>query len=163
LKYEAPPGRLRALQWCWLQVQRGRHATHPVARFVRPPYGHETIAARCVTAAFGARMVGWSLTAGDYRGATGSEIANQIVSRLRPGSIVLLHDWLAGAEDLQFLDRTPTLEAVEQLLQLSDYRFVTITELLELGQPRLRFVPQRTTNELAALHMQSNGDGVQLG
>jgi chitooligosaccharide deacetylase len=155
LKFESPPGGVRALVWCWRQVRRGCGATRPAARFVRPPYGHETVAARFVAALLGARMIGWSLTAGDFQGDEGEEIAIRIVSRLQPGSIVLLHDWLAGAEEPEFLDRDPTLQAVARVLQRSDYRFVTISQLLDTGLPRLRFVPSRPKNQLATLSMRA--------
>jgi peptidoglycan/xylan/chitin deacetylase (PgdA/CDA1 family) len=158
LVLEAPSGRIRTLIWYWRQLQRGREATQPAARIIRPPYGHETVGVRCVALALRLRTIGWSVGADDYQGDDGSVIATRVRSQMQAGSIVLFHDWLAGAAELTYLDRRPTLEAVERVLETPGFRFVTVSELLDAGTPRLRFFPPRPSTDLASLKMQESAE-----
>ncbi len=59
-------------------------------------------------------------------------------NKIRPGSIVLFHDSLHDIIEERYINREPTLKAVDMLLeQLGDrFRFVTIPELLQHGRPR---------------------------
>jgi peptidoglycan-N-acetylglucosamine deacetylase len=63
------------------------------ARLFRPPVGH--VSPRTAEAArrLGLTIVGWSVRARDgLAGATASDVARRVISQLRPGTIVLLHD-----------------------------------------------------------------------
>ena len=72
-------------------------------------------------------------------GIDADTLVARIAGQLRPGSIVLLHDALHSAENTRAFDRTPTLDAVAQLLQMYDgrYEFVTVPDLLSRGRPQL--------------------------
>src|SRR5207248_2929119 len=79
----------------------------------------------------------WDVVAEDWRGFDAETLAGRVMRRLRRGSIVLFHDALYATEEPRFRDRAPTREAVEGLrARLAPaVRFVTLPELLRLGQP----------------------------
>jgi peptidoglycan/xylan/chitin deacetylase (PgdA/CDA1 family) len=65
----------------------------------------------------------------DSRRRRAETIVEGVRSRLAPGSIIILHDggWRAA------IDRTPTIEAVDQLIdevRAAGYRFVTLDDLV---------------------------------
>jgi peptidoglycan/xylan/chitin deacetylase (PgdA/CDA1 family) len=106
-------------------------------RLFRPPHGAQTFASRLDALWLGYDVVTWNLSALDWLGRSGGEIADRLLEGLRPGSIVLLHDGLADAEEERFFDRAPTLDALHTLLHRLHgvFTFVTVPELLCLGTP----------------------------
>lgn len=121
------------------QIIRCQEALAPFGqKLFRPPYGCQSLASRIDAARLGYQVVTWNLPPFDWLDRSAAEIAGFMLPRLKPGAIVLLHDRLHYVEQRHFIDRTPTITAVEQVLEqlASTYRFVTIPELLRLGQPR---------------------------
>jgi peptidoglycan-N-acetylglucosamine deacetylase len=106
------------------------------AKIFRPPYGNQTLLSRLDPLWLGWDVVTWNICGNDWRGETGDEIAARIISALRPGSIVLLHDRLFQYEDARYTSREATLQAVRQVLEAGAgrYRFVTVPELLSYGR-----------------------------
>ncbi len=97
----------------------------------RPPYGfHTPWQMRTVS---GQRMitVNWDTEGLDWqKDATADSISRQVLSTVRPGSIILLHD---GDENRHETSRAATVEALPQIieeLQSQGYHFVTIPQLL---------------------------------
>jgi peptidoglycan/xylan/chitin deacetylase (PgdA/CDA1 family) len=87
-------------------------------------------------------VVCWDVIAEDWRDDPPEALAKRVYRRLRRGSIVLFHDTLYTTVEEDWKDRRPMRAAVEQLLvDLKDYRFVTVPDLLELGRPPLALVP----------------------
>jgi peptidoglycan/xylan/chitin deacetylase (PgdA/CDA1 family) len=65
---------------------------HP-ARLFRPPVGHVSPRTAVAARRLGLTLVGWNVRARDgLAGARADAVARRVVSRLRPGAIVLLHD-----------------------------------------------------------------------
>lgn len=64
----------------------------------RPPLGISTHFMRRVLLATGHKAMGWSIRSLDTRRGPRQAVLDRVVRRLRPGSIVLLHDRLEGAE-----------------------------------------------------------------
>jgi len=63
------------------------------ARLFRPPVGHVSPRTAAAARRLGLTLVGWSIRARDGRaGARADHVARRVISRLRPGAIVLLHD-----------------------------------------------------------------------
>lgn len=121
------------------QILRCEAALVPFGqKLFRPPYGCQSLASRLDTARLGYQVVTWNLPPFDWLGTSAAEISAYMLPRLKPGTIVLLHDRLHTAAQPHFTDRTPTITAVEQVLQqlTPTYRFVTVPELLRLGKPR---------------------------
>ena len=124
--------RLRQLKLC--SDALGARAS----RLFRPPYGHQTIGSRLDVWRAGYRVVTWSVVEPDWLNRGGDTIAAGIQARMRPGSIVLLHDSQFDAEESDQTSREQTVEAVEILLSQMDrrFRFVSVPELLWMGRPR---------------------------
>lgn len=103
-------------------------------RLFRPPYGawdegtiRELRRKRML-------MVLWSVTSRDWKSPGTPAIADRVIRQVRPGAIVLLHDF--GG-----LTREPTLRALPRIvraLRRKGYRFVTVPEMLRLAPPRAR-------------------------
>jgi peptidoglycan-N-acetylglucosamine deacetylase len=104
-------------------------------RLFRSPGGHQTprsvLDVRCLKH----RVVGWNIDPQDYSDRSAAELAMHVLTELRPGSIVLLHDALY---DRPSSDRTPTIEAVRRILASAGgtYEFVTVPELFRRGRRR---------------------------
>lgn len=91
----------------------------------RPPYGATSRAIVAAARAQGLSTVTWSIDPRDWSGVSTPTIVEGVVSKARPGSIVVLHD--GGG------NRSATVAAVPQIikrLKRRGYRFVTVAELL---------------------------------
>jgi peptidoglycan/xylan/chitin deacetylase (PgdA/CDA1 family) len=119
------------------QIKKGRDALEPFgSRLFRPPFGHHSFASQCWLKMWGYEAIGWDVDGRDWGGDSAEPIAKRITRDLQPGSIVLLHDALAEYIEPAYADREPTIEALEHVLKVtrSSYEFVTISELLNIGQ-----------------------------
>jgi len=136
-----------------IQINRTRNALGPVAGpLIRPPYGHQTLRTFLISRTLGYQVVGWTAHGSDWSGSGAPLIAQMLLQKSQPGSIILLHDSLCTYADERFRDRRPTIEAVNTLLgTLQDYRFVTVSELLGKGplvkryrvvKPKLQIIQQ---------------------
>ena len=123
------------------------------SKLMRPPYGDQTHSTWRAVRKLGYRVVLWNISGGDWNWSDAEAIAQRIVSRAAPGAIVLLHDSLQSYGDESFRDRSATLAAVELCVErLPDYRFTTVTDLLDKGRPVHRFWVKRSEQGyLAAL------------
>jgi peptidoglycan/xylan/chitin deacetylase (PgdA/CDA1 family) len=96
----------------------------------RPPGGHLENGLVKYALERGYVVVMWSALSGDTDPKySAADIVNNVLGRVRLGSIILLHD--GGGE------RSRTLAALPELierLQAEGYRFVTVPELLESGE-----------------------------
>lgn len=97
------------------------------AKLFRPPYGHHAEQLEPLAESFGMKTVMWSQLSGDWA----AKIPEQVFSRVNldtdKGEIVLLHD---GGPDEMGADRSPTVKAVEMILQKwPNKKFVTVSEL----------------------------------
>jgi peptidoglycan-N-acetylglucosamine deacetylase len=111
-----------------LEMERGAQAISDAAgqsSLFRPPFGKRPREAARVCATLGLTNVLWSVDSGDTMPFSAPRIAREVVERVEPGDIVLMHD---GGER-----RQRTLDATRQiLLELKGlgYRFVTVSELV---------------------------------
>lgn len=102
-------------------------------KFFRPPHGFKdwTVMAEAEKAHL--EVVNWSVIPRDWTNPGVEVIAQRVVEKAHPGAVVLLHD---GASPKYADSRTQTIEAVGQIireLKQQGYRFVTVGELLKLG------------------------------
>lgn len=106
-------------------------------RLFRPPYGHQSRASHLDAFLLGYDIVTWDVVAEDYLGHNAEVMSKRVISKIRPGSVVLFHDSLCTLNEERFADREPTLKVVSMLLErLGDwFNFVTVPELLKLGRP----------------------------
>lgn len=120
------------------QLRSCRRALSPYGSPIfRPPNGDLNLAARLDAKLSGYRVVTWNVTGNDWQSEGGSVIAERLVEKIRPGSIVLLHDGLFTTLNEKCVDRGPTLEALRIMMDQLDgqFRFVTVSELMSSGQP----------------------------
>jgi peptidoglycan/xylan/chitin deacetylase (PgdA/CDA1 family) len=62
----------------------------------RPPHGSHTPFMAHVVADAGMTMVTWDVSAGDWATDDGALVAKRVLDKVRPGSIILLHDGIDG-------------------------------------------------------------------
>ncbi len=134
-------GRRTQLRWCQeaLPVPSPPDGvgTGP-PRLFRPPWGHQSLASRLDAARLGFQVIAWDVMAEDWRGDGADTLAERMEAKIRPGSIVVLHDALYATDAEAHRDREPVIAAVARLLERlgERYRFVTVPELMTLGRPR---------------------------
>lgn len=103
----------------------------PPVRVVRPPYGKDRRRIDSIGRDLGMRTILWSIDSGDtrLRRRLPEQLAEQIIRKVNPGSIILLHD---GGDA-----RPATLGACRTLLSSlgeRGFRFLTVSGLLETKQ-----------------------------
>jgi len=120
------------------QLRTCQRALSPHAgRLFRPPGGRQDDASRRAALMMGFEVVGWSVDVRDWEARAADVMADELVEKIRPGAIVLLHDNVIDATSPGPADRTALLEAVAATLRrLPGYRFVTVPTLMRLGRPQ---------------------------
>ena len=103
---------------------------------MRPPFGHQSLRTYISAKLLGYQVVAWNLVAEDWLDKNANCLADNLMKKIKPGSIILLHDSLYHAFEDQYRDRKATIGAVEILLKnLPEYKFVKVSELLKNGLP----------------------------
>jgi peptidoglycan/xylan/chitin deacetylase (PgdA/CDA1 family) len=108
------------------------------SKILRQPYGHQDLNSWLDAISLGYKIVMWNVVGNDWDGRNAESISARIVEKIKPGSIVLLHDGLFdGIKDACF-DRKPTILALDLVLRKlsSTFQFLTVPELLKIGRPR---------------------------
>ena len=98
--------------------------------FYRAPHGQHTPLLTRVVHRHGLTMIGWDVSAGDWKARSAANLADNIVAKARPGSIVDLHDGLDGRVDA---NRTVLVAALPRILDglaAKGLRPVRLDELL---------------------------------
>jgi len=108
----------------------------------RPPWGLQTKAARFDLLRMGYRVVTWDIIAEDWLRQDPADLAQRIISKAIPGSIVLLHDAVRpmNPNGSTCHDRGYMIDALAIILtELStEFRFLTVPEMLKIGRPLYR-------------------------
>jgi peptidoglycan-N-acetylglucosamine deacetylase len=100
-------------------------ATGIVPVLARPPYGGRSPRNVRVFDRAAKRLVLWDVNSFDWKGISAEAIASRVLSRVRPGSIILLHEARDGGE--------VTIEAVRLLvpaLRARGYELSTVSRTL---------------------------------
>lgn len=109
-------------QWRWLdprypELQRTQDAfarqLGVCPRFYRPPHGQRTPFVSLAVHDRGMSTVTWSVSAGDWATDNPALVASRVLRRVRPGSIILLHDGLDGRITA---DRSVVVAALPRIL-----------------------------------------------
>mgnify|MGYP005839570705 CR=1 FL=1 len=101
----------------------------PDRRLFRPPFSDYNPELLRFLAHIRQRLVLWSVDGGDWREPDPMAIAVNVLSQVRPGAIVILHD----SDETGTADRQPTVEALGLILpalKARGYESVTVSELL---------------------------------
>jgi peptidoglycan-N-acetylglucosamine deacetylase len=141
------------------QIQACASAIAPYGgqHLFRPPYGHQNLASRIDALWLGYRVVTWNVVAEDWCDRDAEWMANRLVKQIRPGSVIILHDAIyRSVQVVPQHDRQRMLTALDMtLVQLGErFRFVTIPELLQHGQPQRQAWCRHGGPELLPLLMQ---------
>ncbi len=94
-------------------------------RFMRPPEGEMNPTMRRLIGEMDYRIVLWDVDTRDWAHTPPDVICDRVVSTVRPGDIILMHDFIGHD--------SPTPEALRRLiptLQAAGYHFVTVGELV---------------------------------
>jgi len=100
-------------------------ATGTVPTLARPPYGGRSPRNVRVFDRHAKRLVLWDVNSFDWKGMTAEAITQRVLARVRPGSIILLHEARTGGE--------VTVEAVRMLvpaLRSRGYETSTVSRTL---------------------------------
>jgi peptidoglycan/xylan/chitin deacetylase (PgdA/CDA1 family) len=101
--------------------------------FYRAPHGQHTPLLARVVHDHGLTMVGWDVSAGDWKARDPRHLAARIVAKARPGSIIDLHDGLDGKVDADRTVLVAALPAILDGLAAKGLQPVRLDELL--GRP----------------------------
>jgi peptidoglycan/xylan/chitin deacetylase (PgdA/CDA1 family) len=120
------PGR-----FAW-EITRAQDAIERAAghrpKLFRPPYGERWFGLFPVLMGNGLATVMWSVSGADWR-FSAARIAKRVMKKVKPGSIILLHDGMPPGERG---NRLATIEALRNIIPplMEQYRFVTVSELV---------------------------------
>ena len=92
-------------------------------RVMRPPGGHQNAAVRRCAAEADLAIILWSVDTMDWKVADSGKIMKTCQSKIRNGSIVLMHDKLKATRS--------ALSKLIPYLQEKGFQLVTVSELLE--------------------------------
>jgi peptidoglycan/xylan/chitin deacetylase (PgdA/CDA1 family) len=110
-----------------------RRAGHRAPRLFRPPYGSYNAATLAQLRRRKMLMVLWTVDSEDYLRPGVKRIVRRVMSGVRPGAIILMHD--AGGERSQTLAAVPR---IVRALRKRGYRLVTVPRLLRENPPPRR-------------------------
>jgi peptidoglycan/xylan/chitin deacetylase (PgdA/CDA1 family) len=82
-------------------------------RLARPPYGVRTPAYFGATRALGLETVQWDVAGFDWKPISPRQIADKVLRKIRPGSIILLHDGDSSGKE----HRQKTVEALPLIIR----------------------------------------------
>jgi peptidoglycan/xylan/chitin deacetylase (PgdA/CDA1 family) len=108
-------------------------ATGTAPQYFRPPHGVRSPFLLDEVSDAGMRTVDWSVDPQDYFSNDAKTIASRVVRRVRPGSIILLHDGLQDGPRAKALQaRSATMAALPTIihdLRARGYQFVSLHDL----------------------------------
>ncbi len=98
----------------------------------RPPFGRLSFTALTVLASLNKKVILWNVPTKDYKECDPKVILKRIYKRIKPGSIIVLHD--SGVERIgKEIVRQATIIAVKELineLPKKGYNFRTVSQLI---------------------------------
>ena len=98
-------------------------------RLFRFPYGSCSPTAIAAANAAGSVIIQWDVVSGDPDGTSAATIARNVIPRVRPGSIVVMHANGRGTHTAE------ALRTIVPKLRADGYRFVTVADLIVSGRP----------------------------
>lgn len=96
-------------------------------KFLRPPGGLFDERLRSIAAELDYKIVLWSIDTCDWNHPTPENIVANVIEDIRPGDIVLMHDYIGGVSPTPMALRLMLPKLIE-----CGYNFVTVSQLLEL-------------------------------
>jgi peptidoglycan/xylan/chitin deacetylase (PgdA/CDA1 family) len=134
-------------------------------KLFRPPYGHQNLASRLDVLRLGYQVVNWNIVAKDWLDYDPIWMAEHVISKIQPGSVINFHDALYTTVEERYADRGPMIKAVALILERlgGKFSFITVPELLKRGRAqRQSWYQKADPNFLNGLHAQE-GETRQYG
>jgi len=130
LIFKSPAEIRRELSDCRAALQDavGEHSN-----LFRPPFGGRRRAVLQVARELGLEPIMWNVTGFDWNAPPSAVIEQKVVSQVRGGNIILLHD---GGHKQMGADRSQTVLATDRLItryKSEGSRFVTVSEMMAAG------------------------------
>jgi len=97
---------------------------------VRPPHGFRDPVVMEIMAKRGMKVVEWSIMSKDWTNPGVEIIVDRTVSKVKNGSIILLHDGDGSASKASRLQSVEAARRIIQTLLAEGYQFVTVDEIL---------------------------------
>ena len=97
-------------------------------KLYRPPYGKLNLVQLLYRLWVRQQLVFWTLDPRDYQERSGEQIGRDVMDRLCPGSVVLLHDSRRNPDS----DGIVTVEALELILHEAQDRQITFSTISEI-------------------------------
>ena len=97
-------------------------------KYIRPPYGNIADDQIKWLVSQKLKIVNWNVDSLDWKGIDADEVEKNIMSQVKPGSIILQHGAGGAGEDLS--GTVQALPRIIQKLQDQGYEFVTLPELI---------------------------------
>jgi peptidoglycan-N-acetylglucosamine deacetylase len=124
------------------EINRAERAIESVmgveTQWFRPPFGVQSIGVKRALNELGKTSVLMSAHGSDWEVFDGAQIAQAILAEVKPGGIILLHDGHGDIDDPHKQEgRSGSVEATRiiiETLRAQGYRFVTVGELMSLGE-----------------------------
>ena len=131
------------------------------SQLFRPPYGFQSFTSYMDARLLGYRVVNWTKSVEDWLDHDADRLSVNITRVLKPGNIILMHDVLYHTLADGYADRTPLLNAIDNVLRLKSdtFNFVTVPELLQQGKTRKSSWFRQA--DITWLNSLSNGNGRQ--
>ena len=107
-----------------------RRRLHTCPAFFRPPHGEHTPLMALAVHKRHMTMVGWDVSAGDWATTDASLVARRVLARVRPGSVIDLHDGLDGRVDVNRSVLTRALPLILDGLDRKGLKVVRLDALL---------------------------------
>jgi peptidoglycan/xylan/chitin deacetylase (PgdA/CDA1 family) len=102
----------------YTQLERAQatfnHAFGECPRYFRPPWGLQTPFVNRAVRHAGMRTVLWDVEVGDWDKQEPQRLAEHVLAKVQPGSIILLHD---GEDGIAGADRSATVAALPAILE----------------------------------------------
>ncbi len=95
-------------------------------RFFRPPLGVTNPMLAIALKAFKFDIIGWNVRPFDTSAKSAEEVSRRVISKIRPGSVVLLHDRMSHTPE--------ALETILDWLYANGYRVVPLEEMMSRQQ-----------------------------
>jgi peptidoglycan-N-acetylglucosamine deacetylase len=111
-----------------------RDAIGEHSNLFRPPFGARRPAVLRIARELGLEPVMWNVTGYDWDAPPAATIERKVVSQIRGGDVILLHD---GGHRRMGADRSPTVQATGALItryKSEGYEFVTIPAMMKMKQ-----------------------------
>jgi peptidoglycan/xylan/chitin deacetylase (PgdA/CDA1 family) len=110
-------------------------------KLFRPPWGFLDAASYSVVKLLGYKVICWDHVAYDWLDPSAGEIFERLDAKIRPGSILLLHDNLCNSIKPEYIPRDHLIAGLERYLEkhAASRQFVTVPELLKRGKPQYKY------------------------